>query len=166
VFSETSPRHLLIRQFWPHIDQSPHRVGFFVAQGLVNLNDNGPDDGGLLVMRGSSNLMTQFFEETGRPPMPPSRIDWHRECLSSRSRLYSFFLHSLQQRGQAVVPRPWVRVDQNLRRPWRPHSLELRVSRTPILLGMALRSPSPNLARCIKTPHPRRTSTESSLVRK
>ncbi|RSH89677.1 hypothetical protein EHS25_002228 [Saitozyma podzolica] len=63
--------------FWPHIDQSPHRVGFFVAQGLVNLNDNGPDDGGLLVMRGSSNLMTQFFEETGRPPMPPSRIDWH-----------------------------------------------------------------------------------------
>jgi hypothetical protein len=91
----TSPRHLLIRQFWPHIDQSPHRVGFFVAQGLVNLNDNGPDDGGLLVMRGSSNLMTQFFEETGRPPMPSSRIDWHRECLSSPAAAYIHFIHSL-----------------------------------------------------------------------
>jgi hypothetical protein len=29
-----------------------------------------------------------------------------------------------------MVPRPWVRVDQSLRRPWRSHSLELWVSMT------------------------------------
>ncbi|GAA5857420.1 hypothetical protein JCM8547_002273, partial [Rhodosporidiobolus lusitaniae] len=55
---------------WKHIDLSPHREGFFVAQGLVNLNDNGPDDGGLLVMKGSSKLMKQYFDEKGRPPLP------------------------------------------------------------------------------------------------
>ncbi|BGP45399.1 hypothetical protein JCM10450v2_001217 [Rhodotorula kratochvilovae] len=64
---------------WPHIDLSPWREpGFFVAQGLVNLNDNGPDDGGLLVMKGSSKLFKEFFDEHGRPPLPAEgKIDWH-----------------------------------------------------------------------------------------
>ncbi|BGP13350.1 hypothetical protein JCM10213v2_001269 [Rhodosporidiobolus nylandii] len=69
------PAHL--RQ-WKHIDLSPWREGFFVAQGLVNLNDNGPKDGGLLVMKGSSKLMKEYFDEVGRPPLPQEgKIDWH-----------------------------------------------------------------------------------------
>ncbi|GAA6038570.1 hypothetical protein JCM8097_004636 [Rhodosporidiobolus ruineniae] len=64
---------------WKHIDMSPHREGFFVAQGLINLNDNGPDDGGLQVMKGSSKLMKQYFDEVGRPPLPEGgkKIDIH-----------------------------------------------------------------------------------------
>ncbi|KAK4703177.1 hypothetical protein P7C70_g3039, partial [Phenoliferia sp. Uapishka_3] len=69
---------------WEHMDQSPNRTGFFgqhfllppsdaqpcmnpislslkVAQGLVNLNYNGPKDGGLLVMKGSSVLINEYF---------------------------------------------------------------------------------------------------------
>ncbi|KAK4699705.1 hypothetical protein P7C70_g6552, partial [Phenoliferia sp. Uapishka_3] len=56
---------------WHHIDLNPSRKGFFVAQGLVNLNENGPDDGGLAVMKGSSKLMKEFFDVHGRPPVPP-----------------------------------------------------------------------------------------------
>ncbi|KDE08197.1 hypothetical protein MVLG_01676 [Microbotryum lychnidis-dioicae p1A1 Lamole] len=63
---------------WQHIDQHPLRKGFFVAQGIVNLNENGPDDGGLLVMKGSNKLMKQFFDLHGRPPLPDgTRIDSH-----------------------------------------------------------------------------------------
>ncbi|GAA5973642.1 hypothetical protein JCM11641_005058 [Rhodosporidiobolus odoratus] len=62
---------------WKHIDLSPHREGFFVAQGLVNLNENGPDDGGLLVMKGSSKLLKEYFDEVGRPPLRDGKIDWH-----------------------------------------------------------------------------------------
>lgn len=62
---------------WQHIDMCPSRVGFFCAQGLVNLNDNGPEDGGLIVMKGSSRLQKQFFDIHGRPPIPDERLDWH-----------------------------------------------------------------------------------------
>ena len=65
------------RQKWHHIDLNPSRVGFHCAQGIVNLNENGPDDGGLVVMKGSSKLMKQFFDETGRPPVPAGKIDTH-----------------------------------------------------------------------------------------
>ncbi|KAL8280302.1 hypothetical protein RQP46_007219 [Phenoliferia psychrophenolica] len=45
---------------WEHMDQSPNRSGFFVAQGLVNLNFNGPEDGGLMVLSGSSVLIEEL----------------------------------------------------------------------------------------------------------
>lgn len=35
----------------------------------MNLNDNGPDDGGLMVIKGSSRLIEQYFDEKGRPPL-------------------------------------------------------------------------------------------------
>lgn len=44
---------------WEHMDQSPNRTGFFCAQGIVNLNYNGPEDGGLLVLEGSSLLIEE-----------------------------------------------------------------------------------------------------------
>ncbi|KAI5480104.1 hypothetical protein MNV49_001764 [Pseudohyphozyma bogoriensis] len=63
---------------WQHIDLHPARVGFFACQGIVNLNHNGPLDGGLQVMKGSHNLMKKFFDEHGRPPVPlEGRVDFH-----------------------------------------------------------------------------------------
>jgi hypothetical protein len=49
---------------WPHCDQSPHRKGMQCVQGLLNYQPNGPKDGGLILMKGSSKLFDQFFAET------------------------------------------------------------------------------------------------------
>lgn len=49
-----------------HMDQSPCRRGMHVIQGIVNLNDCGPDDGGLLVLEGSSKLIEEYFDVIGR----------------------------------------------------------------------------------------------------
>jgi hypothetical protein len=46
--------------------QSLHRRGFYCCQGLVNLNDCGPEDGGLIVLEGSSKLVEEFFDIHGR----------------------------------------------------------------------------------------------------
>lgn len=58
-------------QPWPHIDQGPERHGMQCVQGILNFAPNGPDDGGLLVMKGSTKLMPEFFrthpQVIGRP---------------------------------------------------------------------------------------------------
>ncbi|GAA5885128.1 hypothetical protein JCM6882_007241 [Rhodosporidiobolus microsporus] len=62
---------------WPHIDQNPFRYGFYCLQGIVNLNHNGPDDGGLLVLENSHKLMRKHFEETGRTETRSwGPVDW------------------------------------------------------------------------------------------
>lgn len=45
---------------WPHQDQDPERPGFRCMQGLVNLNESGPDDGGLVLMRGSHKISEEY----------------------------------------------------------------------------------------------------------
>jgi len=53
-------------QAWPHIDQNPRRIHLFeLYQGIANLSENGPDDGGLVLLRGSQKLHEEFFKETG-----------------------------------------------------------------------------------------------------
>lgn len=47
---------------WPHVDQSPKRKGLQCVQGLLNLTQNGPRDGGLIVVKGSSRLNETFFK--------------------------------------------------------------------------------------------------------
>ena len=63
---------------WPHIDQSPRRIGLICAQGIINFAPNGPDDGGLVVIRNSHNFTEQFFNEhpevVGRKTWGPE--DW------------------------------------------------------------------------------------------
>ncbi|EXJ94891.1 hypothetical protein A1O1_00009 [Capronia coronata CBS 617.96] len=63
---------------WPHIDQSPRRKGLQCVQGILNFAPNGIDDGGLLVMKGSHNLMQEFFkihpDVMDRPTWGPD--DW------------------------------------------------------------------------------------------
>lgn len=51
---------------WPHMDQSQCRRGFYILQGLVNLNECGDNDGGLMALRGSHNLVQDYFDEHGR----------------------------------------------------------------------------------------------------
>ncbi|KAK8858894.1 hypothetical protein IAR55_003125 [Kwoniella newhampshirensis] len=46
----------------PHVDQSPNRTHKHCIQGIVNLAPNGPDDGGLMVLEGSTPLYSEFFE--------------------------------------------------------------------------------------------------------
>ncbi|KAM0748166.1 hypothetical protein T439DRAFT_291802 [Meredithblackwellia eburnea MCA 4105] len=48
---------------WYHVDQNPTRRGLICAQGLVNLNENGPEDGGLILFKRSSQFNAKFFEE-------------------------------------------------------------------------------------------------------
>lgn len=48
---------------WPHVDQSPNRRFKHCIQGIMNLEENGPDDGGLMVLSGSLPLYSQYFEE-------------------------------------------------------------------------------------------------------
>ncbi|TXT06101.1 hypothetical protein VHUM_03574 [Vanrija humicola] len=51
---------------WPHIDQNPRRIDRFeLYQGIANMSPNGPDDGGLVVMRGSHLLHERHFAERG-----------------------------------------------------------------------------------------------------
>ncbi|ORX35381.1 hypothetical protein BD324DRAFT_632596 [Kockovaella imperatae] len=54
---------------WPHIDQSPELVHKRQeVQGIANLYPSGPNDGGLVVVKGSSKLHRQYFDEHGRFP--------------------------------------------------------------------------------------------------
>ncbi|CZT15192.1 uncharacterized protein RCC_01073 [Ramularia collo-cygni] len=51
---------------WPHIDQNPRTIERLeLYQGIANLAKNGPDDGGLVVLKGSHLLHKQHFEEIG-----------------------------------------------------------------------------------------------------
>jgi ectoine hydroxylase-related dioxygenase (phytanoyl-CoA dioxygenase family) len=56
---------------WPHCDQAPEKKGLACVQGIINLSEAGPDDGGLVVMKGSAPLFKRFFDEnpvTGETP--------------------------------------------------------------------------------------------------
>jgi hypothetical protein len=46
---------------WPHVDQAPERKGLSCVQGIINLSEAGPKDGGLMLMQGSSKLFDRFF---------------------------------------------------------------------------------------------------------
>jgi len=63
---------------WPHIDQSPTRLGLQCVQGILNFAPNGPQDGGLMVMKGSHKLSEDFFsahaDVLGRKTWGPG--DW------------------------------------------------------------------------------------------
>lgn len=65
---------------WPHVDQAPTRKGLACAQGIINLSEAGPLDGGLQLLQGSSDLFERFFKEN--PPKPkaadaPGQFDWY-----------------------------------------------------------------------------------------
>lgn len=55
---------------WPHRDQAAERRGLASVQGILNLNHNGPDDGGLVVMAGSARLSDEFFDYHSTKRLP------------------------------------------------------------------------------------------------
>lgn len=50
------------RPAWEHVDQSPLRRGVHCVQGIINLSEAGPTDGGLIVYPGSQALHDEFFD--------------------------------------------------------------------------------------------------------
>ncbi|EGV63738.1 hypothetical protein PSN45_004196 [Yamadazyma tenuis] len=47
---------------WQHVDQSPLKDGLQCVQGVLALSNHGPEDGGLVVYRGSHKLFREFFD--------------------------------------------------------------------------------------------------------
>ena len=51
-----------VRKPWPHVDQSPLRRGLHCVQGIINLSTAGPEDGSLMLLPGSHNLVEEYFD--------------------------------------------------------------------------------------------------------
>ncbi|KAG4418322.1 hypothetical protein IFR04_008531 [Cadophora malorum] len=47
---------------WEHVDQTPLRRGLQCVQGIINLSNAGPEDGGLMCYPGSHLLSDEFFD--------------------------------------------------------------------------------------------------------
>ncbi|WVR06641.1 hypothetical protein IAU60_003673 [Kwoniella sp. DSM 27419] len=60
---------------WPHVDQSPNRRHMHCVQGIVNLAENGPNDGGLKILEGSFALYSEFFD-AHKDKAPPGGYSW------------------------------------------------------------------------------------------
>ncbi|WRT70419.1 uncharacterized protein IL334_007417 [Kwoniella shivajii] len=66
INSETGRTDLMPTAAWPHIDQNPRNVDRFeLYQGIANLSNNGPSDGGLCVLKGSHKVHQEYFESVG-----------------------------------------------------------------------------------------------------
>lgn len=50
------------RSGWEHLDQAPLKRGVHCIQGIINLSQAGPEDGGLVVFPGSHRLHDEFFD--------------------------------------------------------------------------------------------------------
>jgi len=61
---------------WPHVDQSPNRRFKHCVQGIMNLAENGPNDGGLMVLEGSLPLYNEYFETHEKEFMPKEGWTW------------------------------------------------------------------------------------------
>jgi len=64
---------------WPHCDQAPERKKLACVQGIINLSEAGPDDGGLVVLKGSSVLFNKFFDEHEATNMPAEHRAKHKD---------------------------------------------------------------------------------------
>lgn len=64
---------------WAHVDQSPLIPELYCVQGIMNLVPNGPDDGGLMVLKGSAALYSQLFDafDDVKPERGWNKIDRH-----------------------------------------------------------------------------------------
>jgi hypothetical protein len=63
---------------WPHQDQDPEKPGFRCLQGLVNLHNAGPNDGGLIVCKGAHLLSEQYHKDLkGEERIPAWTPEWY-----------------------------------------------------------------------------------------
>lgn len=75
---------------WPHVDQSPLKREKECIQGIMNLAPNGPQDGGLMVLRGSFPLYKEFIEahDDDQPEGGWSPIDSYHHTASQLQWFY------------------------------------------------------------------------------
>jgi ectoine hydroxylase-related dioxygenase (phytanoyl-CoA dioxygenase family) len=66
-------------QPWPHCDQDPDKKELACVQGIVQLSEAGPEDGGLVVMKGSAALWKTFFVENPVSGPTPWRTAKHKD---------------------------------------------------------------------------------------
>eukprot|EP00004_Rigifila_ramosa_P024702 TRINITY_DN7237_c1_g1_i2.p1 TRINITY_DN7237_c1_g1~~TRINITY_DN7237_c1_g1_i2.p1 ORF type:complete len:275 (-),score=42.07 TRINITY_DN7237_c1_g1_i2:78-902(-) len=55
---------------WYHVDQNPYRLGLACYQGLMNLKESGPLDGGLIVVPGSHKNHDNLRDNLNLPHTP------------------------------------------------------------------------------------------------
>ncbi|KAK8159714.1 hypothetical protein IWX90DRAFT_390525 [Phyllosticta citrichinensis] len=86
---------------WPHTDQSPERLGMQCVQGLLNYAPNGDKDGGLILMKGSSKLFNEFFQETRKQAdhedKPPEEENFKDLFIFSEDDVQWFKDHGCEQ---------------------------------------------------------------------
>ncbi|WVW85156.1 hypothetical protein I302_107194 [Kwoniella bestiolae CBS 10118] len=75
---------------WPHVDQSPNRQYKHCIQGIMNLEENGPQDGGLRVLEGSIKYYNEFFEAF-KHEMPAEGWTWRDAHWYTDEHLQWFF---------------------------------------------------------------------------
>ena len=80
-------KDVLRKEAWEHIDQSPLRRGLHCVQGIINLSQSGPEDGGLVVYPGSHKLNDEFFdtqtekstwEKNDFYKFSPEQLEWYK----------------------------------------------------------------------------------------
>lgn len=79
--------------FWAHVDQSPLNTGFECVQGILNLLPNGPEDGGLLVLQGSSSYYTELWEHFDHKKGPNGWNSWAMQMVDEE------MCHWLESKG-------------------------------------------------------------------
>ncbi|KAF9872471.1 phytanoyl-CoA dioxygenase [Colletotrichum karsti] len=88
------------REKWPHVDQSPYREGLQCVQGIVNLSEAGPDDGGLTVYPGSHKITEAFFREQ------TNQAEWSRKDFFRYSPDQIAWFEKRGYREHKVVAKP------------------------------------------------------------
>ena len=48
---------------WIHVDTQRELLGFSCVQGIVNFQDNGPEDGGLVLVENSHTIFGEYMEK-------------------------------------------------------------------------------------------------------
>ncbi|KAL4874296.1 hypothetical protein BJY04DRAFT_212189 [Aspergillus karnatakaensis] len=66
---------------WSHVDQSPLRTNLQCVQGIMNLLPNGPEDGGLMVLEGSSQHYTELWEHFDHKKGKEGWNTWEQQFL-------------------------------------------------------------------------------------
>ncbi|EIW68060.1 hypothetical protein M231_04972 [Tremella mesenterica] len=88
---------------WPHVDQSPLKRYKHCIQGIINLADNGPKDGGLMILDGSFQLYNQFFEENDADK-PADGWSWLDQYSFTEKQMQWFYDHGCKWTKLACEP--------------------------------------------------------------
>ena len=76
-------KHLSPKQ-WIHVDQNRDMTNFCCVQGIVNFEDNGPEDGGLVLIEGSHEIFNDYMNNHPSEGIVWGTANMNDELLSSR----------------------------------------------------------------------------------